>query len=101
MGSALDQPLLMQFVEHAHQRDRLDAQPGCHLRVTDPCMAGDVEHHCRLLARDRHPHLPRPTLEPPLDQPRYVMDEKAEGAADLGSASLEPAVRRLTSRHWR
>ena len=90
MGSALDQSLLVQFVEHAHQCDRLDAEPGRHLGLADPFIAGDVEDDCRLLTRDRQPHLPRPTLEPPLDQPRDVMDEKAEGAADFGPAPLDP-----------
>src|SRR5271163_2707488 len=98
MGPALDQSFLVQFVEHAYQRDRLDAKPSRNLGLADAFVAGDVEHDCRLLTGDRQPHLSRPTLEPPLDQPRDIVDEKPEGAADFGPASLELPVRqrRLT-----
>src|SRR5260370_30644821 len=101
MGSAFDKSLLVQFVQKAHQWDRLNAEPGRHLGLAHPLVARNIEHHCRLLTRDRQPHLPSPTLELPLDQPRYVMHEKAEGAADFGPAPLELSARRLTSRRWR
>jgi hypothetical protein len=45
-------------------------------------VARNIEHDCRLLARDRQSHLPRSTLETPLEQPRDIVDEKPEGAPD-------------------
>src|SRR5712691_11497164 len=93
MSAAVDQSFLMQLVEHAHERDRLDAEPGCDLGLADPFVACDVENNCRLLACDRQPHLPSPTLEAPLDQPGDVVDEKAKGATDARFwDSLEPAL---------
>src|SRR5947209_17574914 len=100
MGAALDQPFLMELVQHPNQRNRLYVQPSRYLGLAHALVARNVEHDCRLLTRDRQPHLPRPALEPPLDQPRDVMDEKAEGAADFGPAPIEPAVRqRRRMRH--
>src|SRR5712672_1203330 len=92
MSAAVDQSFLMQLVEHAHERDRLDAEPGCDLGLADPFVPCDVENNCRLLACDRQPHLPSPMFEAPLDQPRDVVDEKAKGATDLRFCrhSLEP-----------
>src|SRR5947207_9879638 len=101
MGAALDQPFLMELVQHPNQRNRLYVQPSRYLGLANALVARNVEHDCRLLARDRQPYLPRAALEPPLDQPRDVMHEKAEGAADFGPAPLGPAVRRLTSGRWR
>src|SRR6476660_7144643 len=84
MSATLDQALLMKLVEHPNEGDRLYIEPSRDLGLADAFVSCNVEHDCRLLPRDRQPHLPRTALEPPLDQPRDVMDEKAESATDAG-----------------
>src|SRR5260370_2773790 len=96
MGATLDQPFLMELVQHPDERNRLDVEPSRHLGLAHTLVARDVQHHCRLLACDRQRHLPRPALKAPLDQPTDIMDEKSEGAGGFRPAPPEPAVGRIT-----
>ena len=63
MGMALDQALLVQPVEHAHQRDRLDIEHRRHRGLAQPLVAGNIQERPGLLAGDRQSGLPGAPVE--------------------------------------
>src|SRR6516162_1171629 len=95
MGAPLYEPLLVKLIQHPHEGDRLDAQPSRDLSLADTFIPCDVEHDRGLLTGDQKAHLPCSALEPSLDQSRNVVNEKAEGATDLGMGrgALEGSLR--------
>ena len=64
MGAPLDQPFLVQAVDHAHQRDRLDVEIARRDRLADTWVARDVKQQRGLEAGNRQPGLPHAALEP-------------------------------------
>ena len=70
MGAPLDEPFVVELIQHAHQGDRLQVEPGCDFGLAHPFVAGDVEHDRRLPPCDKQAGLSRFSVEAALDQPR-------------------------------
>ena len=60
---ALDQPFLMQPVEHANQRDRLDVEHRRDGGLTLTLMPRDRQQDARLMPGERQPGLARAAFE--------------------------------------
>src|ERR1700740_2394122 len=84
MGWALDQSLLVELIQHSHEGDGLQVEPGCDLGLADTLVTGNIEHNRRLSPRYRESGLTCLPVKAPLDQPRDIVDQESEIAPEPG-----------------
>src|SRR5208282_1142953 len=101
MGAALDQSLLVELIQHSHEGDGLQVEPGCDLGLADTLVTSNIEHDRRLSPRDREPGLPCLPVEAPLDQAGHIVHQEPEIAPEprLRLGLLDPCFSREIA--WR
>ena len=78
---ALDPPGLLHAVDLAHQRHWPDFEEIGKTGLVDALVAGEIAQGAALRPGQAEP--PPVVVEPPAEQPRHIVDEKAETAFEV------------------